>query len=73
MSSESHMTSLSITRASIVDLVASYLQGSGLISEKRIISNIQFGELFGASDVEHVPLKIFYEHKEVGADTKKDG
>ena len=48
-----------ITRQVIVDLVAAHLYATSIIDDDTEITNIQFGELFGASTVEYVPIKIF--------------
>lgn len=48
-----------ISRQTIVDLVASFLYAASVVDDNKEITNIQFGELFGASDVEHVPMKIY--------------
>ena len=55
---------MSINRQNIVDQVASLLHAWNVVGEKEEITNIQFGELFGVSDTELVPLKIYF-RKEV--------
>lgn len=47
---------IKINRQTLVDLTASYLHAIKAVNKE--ISNIQFGELFGVSDQEFIPLKI---------------
>lgn len=47
-----------INRDTIVSQVAAFLYAAGIVNDDEHISNIQFGELFGASDTELVPIKI---------------
>ena len=54
----------SIALQTVVDLVAAHLYATSIIDDDTEITNIQFGELFGASTTEYVPMKI-YTSKEV--------
>ena len=56
---------LTINRQTIVDQMAAFLYAIKAVDEETEITNIQFGELFGASKTEHCPLKIFLKGKEV--------
>lgn len=47
-----------IARSTIVDLVAAHLYATSVIDDDTEITNVQFGDLFGVSDVELVPIKI---------------
>lgn len=49
---------LTINRQTIVDQVAAFLYAAGLVHDYEHVTNIQFKELFGASDIELVPIKI---------------
>ena len=49
-----------INRDTIVSQVAAFLYAAGIVNDDEHITNIQFGELFGASTTEHVPIKIFF-------------
>jgi hypothetical protein len=60
----SKVLDISISRTNIVDQVAALLYATGVVNNRDNITNIQFGELFGASDTELVPLKV-YINKEV--------
>lgn len=51
---------MTINRQTIVDQMSSWLYATSVIDDNKDITNIQFGELFGASTTEHVPMKIFY-------------
>lgn len=55
-----------LNRRTLVDLVAAHLYATSAIDDNVDITNIQFGELFGASETELVPLKI-YTKKEVSS------
>lgn len=47
-----------INRQTIVDQVAAFLYAAGYVHDNEHVTNIQFKELFGESDVELVPIKI---------------
>lgn len=49
---------LTIHRQQIVDAVASILYNLNIVHDDEHITNIQFKELFGASDIELAPLKV---------------
>lgn len=55
-----------INRKTIVDQVAAFLYANGLVNDNEHVVNIQFKELFGASDTEFCPIKIcIKKHQEV--------
>lgn len=63
---EASTLSLTINRSIIVDQVASFLYAARMVDEGLgEITNIQFGELFGVSETEHVPIKIYLKGREV--------
>lgn len=47
-----------ISRDNIVSQVAALLYATGFVKDNQEITNIQFGELFGSSDTELVPLTV---------------
>lgn len=53
-----------ISRSNIVDQIAALLYATKVVPADTEITNIQFGELFGASETELVPLKIFTKGRE---------
>lgn len=53
-----------INRDTIVSQVAAFLYAVGIVHDDEHILNIQFGELFGASDKELVPIKIELKKKQ---------
>lgn len=56
---------LKINRSIIVDQVASFLLSTKQVPYKSEITNIQFSELFGVSDVEYVTIDVFFKEEEV--------
>ncbi len=50
---------MTIERSHIVAAVAMHLQAMSAIPKSDDITNIQFGDLFGASIQEYVPIKIY--------------
>lgn len=53
-----------INRDIIVSQVAAFLYAASIVHDDEHIQNIQFGELFGASDTELVPIKIELKKKQ---------
>lgn len=49
---------ITIPRQTLVDITAAWLYATRAIKDASNISNIQFSDLFGASDTEYVKLKI---------------
>jgi hypothetical protein len=63
---ETSTLELTINRSIIVDQVASFLYAIKAVDDGMgEITNIQFGELFGVSETEHVPIKIHIKGREV--------
>lgn len=57
---------LTLNRQTIVDQVAAFLYASGVVHDNEHVVNIQFKELFGASDIELAPIKVCLKrHQEV--------
>ena len=54
---------LTINRQTIVDQMAAFLYAIKAVGEETEITNIQFGDLFGVSKTEHVPIKISIKEK----------
>ena len=50
---------ITVNRQTIVDNTAAWLYATRMINDAKNISNIQFSDLFGASDTELVTLKVF--------------
>lgn len=50
---------ITINRQTIVDTMAAWLYATRMIKDANNITNIQFSDLFGASDTELVTLKVF--------------
>lgn len=51
---------LTINRQTIVDQMAAWLYANSIINDNEEITNIQFQDLFGSSDTELVPLKVYF-------------
>lgn len=67
---------MTIAREHIVRAVASHLRSLAIIHNDEEVTNIQFSDLFGRSDVELCNVKIFFEKEKKstqrgGADTDK--
>jgi len=50
---------ITINRQTLVDITAAWLYAARQVNDAKNISNIQFSDLFGASDTELVTLKVF--------------
>lgn len=50
---------ITINRQTLVDITAAWLYAARQVNDAKNISNIQFSDLFGASDTEFVTLKVF--------------
>lgn len=57
---------LTLNRQTIVDQVAALLYAAGIVHDNEEVTNIQFKDLFGASDTELAPIKVCIKrHQEV--------
>lgn len=50
---------ITMQRQTVVDIVAAWLYATRAIDDAKNIRNIQFSDLFGASDKEFVTLKVY--------------
>jgi uncharacterized protein YjaZ len=58
-----------INRNHIVSAVEQYLRSISVINDRENVSNIQFQDLFGSSDIELVPIRVYFSKPEGGAKT----
>ena len=56
----SRCVEMTLNRGHIVSAVEAYLRSIQMIKDEEDVSNFLFGELFGVSDTEHVPVKIYF-------------
>ena len=63
---------MTLARGHIVSAVEQYLRSISVIHDDENISNIQFQDLFGASDIELVPIQVYFSKPEGGARRKSE-